>query len=225
MEVIRMEKLYEIALLVFQKIGAVFGNTIHFPKQELFKINYNLIARYLSYETEEDDDTSIITQKIIKRINFFSEEFPFKLNKLERIITSNKIFVFGYDIYQRLTFYLKPFNDIQNTSADDKIMISNNTNLEKIDYIIYIFFIIEFVLPTLKEKYNFSDQINLLIDFNDSDADTELIRFIMHYFNSYYPLMLGRVNIVNFEFNNLKKNLAFRSELDVLDFFRVRIYY
>lgn len=221
-------------MLVYQKIGLVFGNTINFPKQELSKINYNLIARYLSYEIDEDDDTSNITQKVIKRINFFSEEFPFKLTKLEKIIQSKKIFVFGYDIYQRITFYIRPthstsfFQNADNSSLHNSAQnsynysYSENYNLEYIDYMTFIFFTIEFVLPVLKEKYNFSDQINILLDFYNLDADTELIRFLMHYLNNYYPLILGKINIVNFEFNNLKKNMSFRNDLDVLDFFRVK---
>ena len=208
-------------MLVYQKIGTVFGNSLHFPKQELSKINYNLIARYLAYEVDEDEDTTNIIQKIIKRLNFFSEEFPFKLKKIDKIIQNNKIFVFGYDLYNRITFYIKPFSSFSNNNTNTTNMIGNDKEMEHIDYITYMFFIIECVLPTLREKCNFSDQINIVIDFSDADADTELIRFIMTYFNNYYPLLLGKIHIFNFEFNNLKKNFSFRNELDVLDFFRV----
>jgi hypothetical protein len=208
MEIVRPEKLFEIALLVFQKISSVYGNSFNFPKQELAKVDYNLIARYLAYEIDEEDDSGNITKKLIKRINFFSEEFPFKLKKLEKIISSKKIFAFGYDIYNRVTFYVKPY-------------LNGLFSLEKLDYIVYMFFIVEHLLPTLKEKYNFSDQINIVLDFDNNDADTELIRFIMYYINCYYPLILGKLHIINFQFETLKRNLSFKNELGDLDFFRV----
>jgi hypothetical protein len=211
MDLVRLEKLFEVALLVYQKISSVFGNSLNFPKQELSKIDFNLIARYLAYEIDEDDDSGNITKKIIKRINFFSEEFPFKINKLERIILSKKIFAFGYDIYNRITFYIRAYN---NKGYED-------IELEKIDYIIYIFFIIENLLPLMKEKYNFSDQINIVLDFKKGEADAELISFIMYHMNNYYPLLLGRMHVVDFDFENLKKNIAFRNELGDIDFFRV----
>jgi hypothetical protein len=209
---------------VFQKIGKVYGNTLHLPKQELSKIDYNLISRYLAYESENlelelpddsmaDNSVANITQKIIKRVNFFSEEFPSKLKKLDKIIKSKKIFVFGYDIYYRLTFYLKPYKD--------RKMNQQHVQVDYMDYIVYMFFVIEIILPILREKYNFSDQVNLVIDFDDYDLDTEMIRFLFHYINSYYPLILGKVNIVRFDFSNLKKNLSFRKDLSTLDLFNV----
>jgi len=77
------------------------------------------------------------------------------------------------------------------------------------------------VLPFLKEKYNFSEQINIIIDFFDKDADTELIRFILIYLNNYYPLILGRMHVLKFEINHLKKNISFRKELETLNLFKV----
>jgi hypothetical protein len=186
-----------------------------------------LISKYLAYEVDDEDDSTNISQKIIKRINFYSGEFPFKLNRLEKIIASRKIFSFGYDIYYRITIYIRPFFadkilTVNNSKAHKTINgIMDDNQFEKIDYIIYIFFIIEHLIPLLKEKYNFSEQINITLDFDDKDADTELIRFIMYYLNSYYPLIVGKMNIVRFEINNLKKNFAFRDELDTLNLFRV----
>lgn len=219
----RIEKLFEVALLVFQRISNVFGHSLNFPKQELSKIDFNLISRYLAYEVEEEDDSGNITKKIIKRINFFSEEFPFKLGKLEKTIRSKKIFAFAYDIYRRVTFYIRP-NYIQNNKQN---MTGNksSTSLEKIDYIIYMFFIIEHLIPILKEKYNFSDQINIVLDFDNKDADTELIRFLMYYLNNYYPLILGKLHILNFNFENLKRNISFINELGDLDAFRNIIFH
>jgi hypothetical protein len=86
---------------------------------------------------------------------------------------------------------------------------------------VYIFFIAENVLPMLREKYNFSEQINIIIDFDEKDADTELIRFILIYLNNYYPLLLAKMHVVKFEINNLKKNISFRKELETLNLFRV----
>lgn len=212
--------------MVYQKLGTVFGNVQNFPKQELSKINYNLFARYLAYELDEEEDTQLIIQKVIKRINFFSEEFPFKLKKLDKIIKSGKIFAFGYDLFARITFYIKPFSSFNILESIDKLSINEvyaSQSLENIDYIIYMFFIIECVLPTLRQKHSFSDQINIIIDFSDQDVDTELIRFIMTYFHNYNPLLLAKVHVVNFEFQNLKKNISFRNELDNLDIFRVNL--
>ena len=44
------------------------------------------------------------------------------------------------------------------------------------------------------------------MDFNKGEADAELISFIMYYLNNYYPLILGRFHVVDFDFENLKKN-------------------
>lgn len=95
--------------------------------------------------------------------------------------------------------------------------------VEKIDYVVYIFFIMEVLIPILKEKYSYSDQINIVLDFDNSEADTEFIKFILHYFNSYYPLAIGKFHIVNFPFEKLKKNMTFKEEMQKLDIFRVTI--
>jgi len=123
-----------------------------------------------------------------------------------------KLLAFGYDIYNRITFYIKANHEFK-----------NNIKLEKIDFIIYIFFIVEHVLPILKDKYNFSDQINIVIDFNKGEADAELISFIMYYLNNYYPLILGKFHVVDFDFEKLRKNISFRNELSDIDYFRVNI--
>ncbi len=190
----------------------MFKNNFNFPKQELVKIDFNLINRYLAYEIDQDYDKEneiieSVVKKIVKRINFFSEEFPFKLAKLEKIIKSNAIFAFGYDIHRRITFYIRP-----NTGS---------VKLEKVDYINYMFFILEVLLPILREKYAFSDQINIILNFDHYEADTELIKFIFYYFNSYYPLQISKFHIVNFAFEKLKKNLTFKTEMEELDYFRV----
>ncbi len=127
--------------------------------------------------------------------------------KLEKIIKSNAIFAFGYDIHKRITFYIRP----------NKSLIK----LEKLDYVNYMFFILEFLLPILREKYGFSDQIIIILNFDHYEADTEMIKFIFYYFNSYYPLQIGKFHIVNFAFEKLKKNLTFKSEMEELDYFRV----
>ena len=41
--------------------------------------------------------------------------------------------------------------------------------------------------------------------------------------NNYYPLVIGKMHIVNYELNNLKKNLPFRMDLVNIDKFRVII--
>jgi hypothetical protein len=248
-------KLFDVAMFVYQKIGNVYGSSQNYPKQELSKINFGLISKYRAYDYGNDDELSIITEKIIKRINFFSEEFPFKLKNLKKIFLSKKIYVFAYDKNLRLNFYLEPnnfdneneinglesnvelkedyfyFNKIENNNEN----LSNYENLNKkykkdiflmnSDYITYIFFIIVHVLPYLKEKFKFSDLINLTINFGGQEANTELINYIMNSFNKYFPLGLGKVNIVNFRVDSLRKNITFRNEIDNIDYFRNLIFH
>ena len=248
-------KLFDVAMFVYQKIGNVYGSSQNYPKQELSKINFGLISKYRAYDYGNDDELSIITEKIIKRINFFSEEFPFKLKNLKKIFLSKKIYVFAYDKNLRLNFYLEP-NNIENENElnefetnvelkEDyfyfKKIENNNENLNNYnnlnkkykkdiflmnsDYITYIFFIIVHVLPYLKEKFKFSDLINLTINFSGQEANTELINYIMNSFNKYFPLGLGKVNIVNFRVDSLRKNITFRNEIDNIDYFRNLIFH
>ena len=51
-------------------------------------------------------------------------------------------------------------------------------------YVIYVFFIIECFVSPLREKLNFSDQINFVIDFDYRDADSEFIRFLLYHLNA-----------------------------------------
>ena len=62
-------KLFDVAMFVYQKIGNVYGSSQNYPKQELSKINFGLISKYRAYDNGNDDELSIITEKIIKRIN------------------------------------------------------------------------------------------------------------------------------------------------------------
>ena len=248
-------KLFDVAMFVYQKIGNVYGSSQNYPKQELSKINFGLISKYRAYDYGNDDELSIITEKIIKRINFFSEEFPFKLKNLKKIFLSKKIYVFAYDKNLRLNFYLEPNNiDNENEIIDleknielkedyfyFKNVENNNENLNNFDnlnkkykkdvflmnsdYITYIFFIIVHVLPYLKERFKFSDLINLTINFGGQEANTELINYIMNSFNKYFPLGLGKVNIVNFRVDSLRKNITFRNEIDNIDYFRNLIFH
>lgn len=219
--------------MIYNKIGTIYGNSLSLPKQELAKINYNLISRYLAYEDiedeEEDLDPKNIIQKCIKRINFLSDEFPYKLKRIEYICRSKKIIVFGHDIYNRITFYIRPYFKGKETYVknikgfyDDKNEFYNY-NLENIDYVIFVFFIVECFIGPLREKLNFSDQINFVLDFDNKDADSEFIRFLLHHINTYYPLTVAKMHIVNYELNNLKKNLPFRMDLVNIDKFRVFI--
>ncbi len=239
LEELNNNKLFDVAMCVYQKIGNVYGSSQNYPKQELSKLTFGLIAKYRAYDYGTDDDLPIITEKIIKRINFFSEDFPFKLKNLKDIFFSKKIFVFGYDRNLRLNFYIEPNEKI----SDDNILgIQNNKelnedyfyfkknkniikkkliyNLHHSDYITYIFFIIEHILPLLIEKFHFSNLVNLIINFRGQDANTELINYILTSFNNYYPLGLCKVHIVNFQVDSLRKNRTFRNEIDNIDYFR-----
>jgi hypothetical protein len=151
-----------------------------------------------------------ISDKIIKRTNFLSEEFPFKLYHIINIIQSKCCFVYGYDEELNLNFYLVPYN------------LGFENNISFIDYIIYFTFINEIILSNLKKKgFHFSDKINIIISFNGEEPNTELISFIMIYINNYFPLMVNNMHIVNYNITLLKKNITFQESLDKIDYFRL----
>lgn len=60
-----IHKLNKIVLNIYRKIYKENGNSYNHPKQELTKLNYNLLARYLIVNEE---DEKITAQKILKRI-------------------------------------------------------------------------------------------------------------------------------------------------------------
>jgi len=331
-----IEKLYDVLSSIFHRINSVFGTSYGFPKQELAKLNYDLITRYLAYEddtTSDEAENVNVSNKVIKRINFFTEEFPFKLSRIENTVKSQKIYVFGYDIDYRVTFYIKPhygesgnnknvrpgkgnskgiglntegknsqgkdngnghnktmdnitidddsikmpynrnifqiknksffledinakdldqirdighnvikededvnkytpkrktdffnkktntgnnFFDNLNNSTDNNNSSSNSRfndfsilnfdkdksaqpcyPVENMDYIVYMFFIVESILPFLKEKYSFSEQVNIVLDLEDHPVDNELIKMVLYYFNLMHPLILNKLCIVN----------------------------
>ena len=82
----------------------------------------------------------------------------------------------------------------------------------------------DFFLPSLIDKYRFSDQINLIIDFNKQEVDSEFIKLIMYYFNLYYPLIIHKIHVVNFNLACLETNFSFREELESLNKFKVLYY-
>ena len=177
---VSLESLCTSALSIYQKIGAVYGENMPFPKEELSKISFGLIARYQAYESGEEEFTGkFVIDKIIRRINFFTEEFPYKLKNLDKIILSKRIYVFGYDTNLRLNIYIEPemlipsipkksshknkvYKDRCNPELkedffyfeDKKEESSENIRITNSDYLIYIYFIIEIVLPILKERFN-----------------------------------------------------------------------
>lgn len=208
-----IEKLYDVMSTIFHRINSVYGNSFGFPRQELGKINFDLISRYLSYEedsTSDDMENVNVSNKIIKRINFFTEDFPFKLSKLPFIISSKKIFSFGYDIDKRLTIYLRPYYEENNIEINKYKRKSKS--IENMDYIVYILFLIEHIIPFLKEKYCFSDEISIIYDSNNKPVNIELIRMILYYINLFHPLVLLKIMIVNaklVEESNLKDNQNF----------------
>lgn len=195
-----LDKLFNIMQTLYYKINTIYSNSYCFSRQELGKVSFDLISRYLSYEDNfisDEIENSIVADKIIKRLNFFTEEFPLKLKSLDKILRSKKIHILGYDSNYRLTFYIYP----NSAEALDDYSKSKNRDrkLTNIDYITYIFFVIEFILPSLIELYKFSDEINVYIDFNNKAIDPELIRIILHYFNQIYPLCLNIVCIDNYD--------------------------
>ena len=203
-------KLFDVAMFVYQKIGNVYGSSQNYPKQELSKINFGLIRKIYVFAYDKN-----------LRLNFYLEPNNYdnenEINGLESNVELKEDY-----------FY---FNKIENNNEN----LSNYENLNKkykkdiflmnSDYITYIFFIIVHVLPYLKEKFKFSDLINLTINFAGQEANTELINYIMNSFNKYFPLGLGKVNIVNFRVDSLRKNITFRNEIDNIDYFRNLIFH
>ena len=71
-------------MTVYHRIGSIYGNSRPCPQHELEKITFPLIAKYCAYNTDSttDEEFVSISDKIIKRTNFLTEEFPLKLNIL-----------------------------------------------------------------------------------------------------------------------------------------------
>ena len=204
------EKLFNATMAIYHRIGSVYGATQNYPLSELKKITFPLIAKYLSCDFENENQLISISDKIIKRTNFLSEEFPFKLYHIINIIQSKCCFIYGYDEELNLNFYLLPYN------------LGVENNISFIDYIIYFTFINEIILSNLKKKgFQFSDKINIIISFNGLEPNTELISFIMIYINNYFPLMVNKMHIVNYNISLLKKNITFQESLDKIDYFRL----
>lgn len=186
-----IDKLNKIMQSIHIRINSIYTTTYCFPRYELSKISYDLISRYLSYEESEDSEVKNITNKIIKRLNFFTEELPGKLKLIRRVLKSKRLYIFGYDCHYRTTFYLRPY-------YEDKRPIVKYKKPVSTDYVYFIFFIIEAFIPIFYEKFNFSKEINIYIDFEGKAIDSELIKIILHYFLTYYPLLLNRVCIDNY---------------------------
>ena len=53
--------------MIYNKIGTIYGNSLSLPKQELAKINYNLISRYLAYEDIDDEEEDLDPKNIIQK--------------------------------------------------------------------------------------------------------------------------------------------------------------
>ena len=123
------------------------------------------------------------------------------------------------------TIYFK--NHVEKLN-EETFNVEHNRNgipITNSDYITYIFFIIEYVLPLFKEKFLFSELVNVIINFGGREADTEMISYIMTYFTNLYPLGLGKVHVVNFKAEILKKNKTFQPELDHFDYFRNLVFH
>ena len=96
--------------------------------------------------------------------------------------------MYGYDYDFKLNFYIKHFHS------------GYKNNISYIDYVIYIMFIIEVVIPCLeKHKVILKEKINLIINFNGDKPNPEMITFIITYLNNFYSLKLNKIHIVNDE--------------------------
>ena len=53
---INIDQLFELANFIYKKIGAVFGLSQIYPKKLMHKINFGLIAKYLSLEYNDSNE-------------------------------------------------------------------------------------------------------------------------------------------------------------------------
>ena len=199
-------------MTIYHRIGKIYGIAQNYPDSILKKIDFPLIAKYLSYNYESEDEILEIVDKIIKRTNFLVEEFPFKIYNIIKIINTNSCYVYGFDYELNLNIFIEPYQK------------GINNNISFIDYIYYIVFIIENILPSLQKKYFFNNKINILINFNSEEPNTELITFLMMKLNNIYPLILNKMHIINYDINLLKKNKSFQESLYKIDLFQ-QIYF
>lgn len=198
-----IEKLYDMMVKVMHKINSVYNNSFCFPKFELEKVTYDLITRYLAYEAcseaePDEEEGNFVVTRVIKRLNYFTDEFPFKLKNLEKIVKSEKVIAFGYDNCYRVTFYIRPYFNVPSVysgGVDDSL---SKWQFQKLDYILFIFFVIEFIIPSLKSNYGFSQEFNIFVDFNNKVIDLELINILLHYCGLMYPLLLNKLYITNY---------------------------
>ena len=88
--------------------------------------------------------------------------------------------------------YIRPFFN------DNEVVLSNKIRYKKPKYVEYLYFIIyvmELYLPILKEKFVFSEEINIYLDFDGNEIDTEFTKIILVYFSMFYPLSLNKLCI------------------------------
>lgn len=209
-----MAKLFSLSMSIYHRIGLVYGNTLSYPKEELAKIKFPLLAKYIAYSYEPEEEVNFISDKLIKRLNFLTEELPLKFNQIINIIKNQCGYVYGYDTQLNLNFYIEHF----------KVGYMNSVSF--IDYIIYIMFIVEIVYPSLqKENKKFNDRINIILNFNGEEPDTELITALLNYLDIFSPLIINKMHIVNYNVKKLKGNLTFRKNLEKIDFFGVAYFH
>ena len=207
-----MEKIFSATIGFYHRINSIYGVSINYPKTELAKINFPLIVKYITCNFDNEDITNI-SHFLIKRINFLSEEFPFKLDHMINTMKQKSCYVYGYDNQLNLNFFMSPFN------------IENN-EFYYIDYTIYITFIIEIVYPMLiNNQFKLNDKFNIIINFGMKEPDTELISYLMNFLYKIYPLFLNNMHIVNYNKILFKRNLTFQENLSKIDVFKKIIFH
>ena len=90
--------------------------------------------------------------------------------------------------------------------------------ISMVDYFIYISFVMEILIKTLREKgYRFTDKFNVFINFESNAPDTELITFLISYLNSFYPFGLNKMHVIKYDAGYLKKKYSFNKKIKELD--------
>ena len=198
-----MHQLFNNAINLYNRIEFVYGRTDNYPKEELSKISYPLIAQYLSQNSKNEDElkNTEVSNKIIKRINYLTEEFPLKLNDIKDLIMKKCCFVYGYDLEMNLNIYI-----------NQEALNENKIHFNRI--LIFIIFIQEHILSVLiKNHFYFDKKINVILNCDKKEPNTDLLMFLIIYLDNYCPFILKALHVINYDFEKLKLNFSFKENI------------
>ena len=200
---ISMPKLFNNAVNLYNRIKSIYGYSDNYPKAELSEISYPLIAQYLSQSSKNEDEliNTEVSNKIIKRINYLSEEFPFKLFDIIDLIIKKCCFLYGYDLEMNLNIYI-----------NQEILNKNKINFNRI--LVFIIFVERHILSVLiNNRFYFDNKINVILNCDKKEPNTDLLTCLIIYLNNYYPFILKALHIINYDLEKVKKNFSFKENI------------